>query len=425
MSIKNKSPKLLFIPFLILYIFYVLLTHNDNMEGDESRYVMFANNLISGFYSPPEELNLWNGPGYPLYLLPFVYFKLPLIFITLTNAVLQYISVVYLYKAIKIYANINYALILSIFWGFYSFSNQQLGQILTEPLTCFLITLLIYFNGCFFKLNNKVSGFMLGILLGYLVLVKIVFGYCVLAILILSLFLCALNKILKKDIFLYRKTNFITIVALFLVFPYLIYTYSITNRFPYFGNSGGMSLYWMSTPFKHEYGDWNNEDFNACLLNPDIIECDILFRKNHQFEIEYIKTLNGLAKDDEYKKLAILNIKNNPVKFFKNCIANISRMIFGFPFSYNLEKISTFYRVIPNSFILVFSFFSFLLWSYRIKYSDFGMNFLLLFFLIYLSFSTIVSAYPRQFYIIVPFFLVWIAQVFYDGLTIKVKYNTK
>src|SRR5690349_1086566 len=40
--------------------------------GDEWRYLYYADNLLHGFYSPHDRVFLWNGPGYPLLLAPFV-----------------------------------------------------------------------------------------------------------------------------------------------------------------------------------------------------------------------------------------------------------------------------------------------------------------------------------------------------------------
>ncbi|MGH2563534.1 MAG: hypothetical protein ACRDE5_03410, partial [Ginsengibacter sp.] len=84
----TKNPWLLFAPFLALYIIVVLIFHKPGTFGDEGRYLMFANHLIHGFYSPlPPNIDLGNGPGYPLILTPFVALQVPLICITLLNAV--------------------------------------------------------------------------------------------------------------------------------------------------------------------------------------------------------------------------------------------------------------------------------------------------------------------------------------------------
>jgi hypothetical protein len=97
----TKNPYLLFAPFLILYIIIVLIFHKQGTIGDEGRYLMFAHNLIHGFYSPTgPNIDLGNGPGYPIILKPFVALHLPLIFMRLINAVFYYLSIVLLFKSL-------------------------------------------------------------------------------------------------------------------------------------------------------------------------------------------------------------------------------------------------------------------------------------------------------------------------------------
>ncbi|MFM7359153.1 MAG: hypothetical protein ACKO1T_11320 [Sediminibacterium sp.] len=64
----SATPWFFFLPLLFLYVALAAFGHRNEMEGDEGRYFMFAQNLAQGFYSPREGLNLWNGPGYPLFL---------------------------------------------------------------------------------------------------------------------------------------------------------------------------------------------------------------------------------------------------------------------------------------------------------------------------------------------------------------------
>ncbi len=45
-------------------------------------------------------------------------------------------------------------------------------------------------------------------------------------------------------------------MALIWCVPYLLMTYSLTGKPFYWGSSGGLSLYWMSTPYDTEMGDW-------------------------------------------------------------------------------------------------------------------------------------------------------------------------
>jgi len=81
-----------------MYIIITVVFSKVILIGDESRYLMFAENITRGYYSqPPPNISLWNGPGYPLLLVPFVLInslKLAKIF----NAIFLYFSVVFSIK---------------------------------------------------------------------------------------------------------------------------------------------------------------------------------------------------------------------------------------------------------------------------------------------------------------------------------------
>src|SRR5579862_879669 len=111
----TRNPWLIFSPFFFNYAYYIIKNKWPSLYGDEIRYVDFAHNLIHGFYSPfPEHINLWNGPGYPLILVPFIALKMPVIYITLLNALYQYMAVVLLYKAVRLVASDKIALLFSL-----------------------------------------------------------------------------------------------------------------------------------------------------------------------------------------------------------------------------------------------------------------------------------------------------------------------
>ena len=219
------------------------------MEGDEGRYYMYAQNLLRGYYSPANEVYLWNGPGYPLLLVPLLFFKLPLIWFTLLNAVFQYISVVLLYKTLILYVKSSRALFFSCFWACYYIAFKEMGLIYTESFTVFLI---VAFQYCFvmtFRTQCKKRHILLaGSLLGYIILTKVIFAYVVLALLFLSLL-----SILMLRRIIYRKSWMILGIALLVNLPYLLYTYHISGKLFYWANSGGSSL------FQSPYSPLNGE----------------------------------------------------------------------------------------------------------------------------------------------------------------------
>ena len=98
-----------FLPLLILYVGVTLVFNDSHFKGDEGRYINFTQNLLKGYYANPDTKSgfLWNGPGYPIILVPFVYFKLPLIFPKLLNTLLVFVGVVFLYKSLLFFTRMR------------------------------------------------------------------------------------------------------------------------------------------------------------------------------------------------------------------------------------------------------------------------------------------------------------------------------
>lgn len=411
-----KNPFIVFSPFLLLFVALVLKLHSDEMIGDEGGYMQFAQNILQGFYSPPApDIDLWWGPGYPILLTPFIAMGLPLVFITLTNAVLQYLSIVMLFKAISQLVDFSKAMAFSLLWGFCYSIYPFMTRILTETFSSFLINLFIYFTIKAFKEGTKKHIYLAGFTLGYLALTKVMFGYVMLFLLLWSLLMWLKNtKVIE-----YRKSIVIILVGFLTASPYLIYTYKLTDRFFYWGNSGGMKLYWMSNPNDYEYGNWDNETFDSL---KDLGGGNTkLLKQNHQEDFEYILQFKGVEKDDAYKKVAIQNIKSHPKKYIKNIYANISRMIFGFPYHYARQTplIKVWYFAILFSLTLYSIVLTIINWK-KLVYS---LRFVLVFTSIYLGGSTLLSAYNRQLIIIVPALLLWIAYIVSKSIKFNIKLN--
>ena len=419
----KQNPWCFFSPFLVLYILLVCLLHKDAMEGDEGRYIMFAQNLLNGFYSPKEELNLWNGPGYPILLMPFVALKLPLISITLFNALLHYTSIVLLYKTIRIYTQHGIALFFSLIWGFYYTSYQEMPEILTETFTLFLITLIAFSLCKTFDTGKKQYTITAGLSIGYLVLTKVIFSYVLIIAFLLFLVVYIFKTVFKSKRF--EKLNqllLILLIAFLPVLPYLAYTQSLTNRFLYFSNSSGMTLYWMSTPFEYEYGDWKDPSLKIACQHCLPCQAELL-EKNHRSDFDYIYQFKGLERDDAFKQIAFQNIKNHPTKYLRNCFANQSRLWFSFPMAYYAERDITLIRFLPNTGILTLFLLTLFLWLYNFKSVPTEISFLMGFILLYLGLSTLVTAYMRQLCPIVPIILLTSAIFFNKTIKFQLKFR--
>jgi 4-amino-4-deoxy-L-arabinose transferase-like glycosyltransferase len=376
---------------------------------------------LNGFFSPPApDINLWSGPGYPLFIAPFVWFKAPLISIKLANALLQYLSIVLLFLAIKKYVSRQYALIFSFSWAFYYIAYQELHLMLTEPLTSFLSALIVFLltrANDPSKENNKYLIFT-GFVIGFLALTKIIFGYVIIGIFIFYVIIFLFRSCKVEG----KKGLYIMGLAFLINVPYLVYTQNLTGKFFYWGNSGGNSLYWMSTPVEGEFGDWNNTSFTANCGHDLKIPCNAsLISQHHQKDIDYILQFPTINQDDEFKRLAINNIKANPIKYIRNCISNLSRLFFGIPSSYFYQREQTVYRIIPNSIVLTILIFSSIISIINFKYIKFEVKIIIYLTFLYLFLSTLVSAYPRQLYVIIPFLFFWFSYSFNKFLVIKSK----
>lgn len=435
-KLKEKYISIYLLPLLILYIILIIKLNPGKLSGDEPRYIWYADNILKGYYSPPApDINLWNGPGYPLLLAGIKLIINKIIFFRLINSLFLYLAVFYFTKSLLL---LDIKLKKTIFFSYLmGLANPYLLSflplILTESFTVFLVTLIMYLVIKIYHKNEYsfLNIVLLGFFLGYLALTKIIFGYVIATTMIVLLIL---NFLRKKD---KRETRFVIYTLLFsllTVLPYLLYTYKLTNKLFYWGNSGGFSLYWMSSPFKHELGDWYGTHFMKRdkniynnLKETDYFEYlmlearDSVLYKNHSKFFKKINKLNSIESDQALKKQAIKNIYNHPLKYFKNWIANIGRIFFHYPFSYRDQTINTFIVLVPNMFIIVFFILAFIIALLIKNQISFDIYFLNIFFSIYFIGSSIVSAYGRMFFPIYPFFILFILYIFNKFVIINIK----
>jgi 4-amino-4-deoxy-L-arabinose transferase-like glycosyltransferase len=403
----NLSPFIAFLPLALLYAVVVMVRGSEVVYGDEERYLKLAENLCHGFYSPPQpNINLWSGPGYPLIVAPFIYFGLSQFWITMLNVVFQYLSVVFLFKALRLLVDLRIAAIASIGWALmYNAWLWEMPLVSTEPLTvclCAMIafTLLRSHHSPEKKTKNRFA-ILTGILLGYLVLTKIIFGYVLLATIAISLL-----AFLMKRTAIRSQLMKISLYAILINLPYLIYTHSLTDKLFYWGNSGGLSLYWMSTPYPTETGDWHGlELYQPAQKNSEVA-------LNHQKDFEYLSQFTGVQLDDELKKMAMQNIRDYPGKYVQNCFFNISRLLFDAPYYFASPTNMYVFRILPMLVFLPLLLFA--IWKLLTNFKNVpgALRYLILVMLFYFGMTVLLSAYHRQFYVMIPWMIILIVYVF-------------
>jgi hypothetical protein len=191
-----------------------------------------------------------------------------------------------------------------------------------------------------------------------------------------------------------KKAAYIFSVSFILCVPYLIYTYNLTGKIFYWTNCSGMSLYTMSTPYASDYGDWKSEE--TMLKNP-----------HYKPFVQSISKLSTIAKDLAYKKQANENIRQYPEKFLANCLSNIGRLFFNYPYTNTAQSNTTYFYLAPNMFICVFIIITLGLGSIHYKKLPIEIVLLLFIIMIYLTGSVLVSAYCRMFIVTMPFWMLF------------------
>jgi len=424
-GIKNiklpQNPWLLFFLFFVLYIILVLIFPTTRHQGDEERYLMFANNLVNGFYSPPApDINLTNGPGWPIILMPFIALGLPLITITIANAFFYYLSIIFLYKALKETVSYQLTLLFSMLWACYYVAFQNMPFTHTETITYLLVSVLVFsmvkaFKPGAGKESNKYI-LLAGFMIGYIVLTKVAFGFVLIFMLAGTLILWLTNRRSVN----YKKGLFIMLIGLATVSPYMIYIYQLTGRVLYWSTTAGSTLYWSSTPYKEEYGDWKLElkQGPVEMGNYNIPGSGDTLVAHHQEDYNEIYKYKGVEQDDVWKRKAIENIKKHPGKYLQNCVYNIGRLVFHYPFSQAVQRPKVLLVFPANGIILTMMLFCIIPTFKNWRKVSYPIRFMLFFTILYLGASTLVTAYVRMFTIIVPILLFWFAYIF--SKTVKV-----
>jgi 4-amino-4-deoxy-L-arabinose transferase-like glycosyltransferase len=324
------------LPLFLLYFAIFLLFAKDSLfYGDESRYAMYAENLTKGFYAPADTLLLRNGPGYPLLLTPFVFFKVPWYCAKMLNPVFMFLAVCFIYSAVRNYMSEKTAIFFSYLFGLYPPFFVQLEFLLTEPFVLMLVSLFALLTIKWFGSGKYRYMLLASVICALIALTKIFVAYVATAMLLFSLILCKWSSTCRKSIPVYAA-------SLLLCMPYLLYTYSLTGKIFYWANAGGEVLYWLYNPHPKEFGDWKSKA--AVMTRPDLAHHRPLFNK--------LAELNYVQQDELLKKTTVGNIINNPGKMLLNWVSNMGRLWLNFPYSYKYQHPRQLLYLVPNSLLL-------------------------------------------------------------------------
>ena len=399
------------LPILIIYVGLIFIIGREEPIGDGERYWAFAENILNGYYANKDMAPgfLWNGPGYPLFIAFLRLFNFSTFQITLFNSLFIYLSSVFFLKTSNYYLSFNKSLFLSYFMILSNLTLPVYATYLyTEPITLFLVTLILYYTFKLFKTDKNKYIIYTSVAFTFLILTKVIFAYYLPLLIILFFFLK--EKFIKKI--------FLTLVlSLVFTLPYQIYTYNLTQKIFYWSDAGGDLLYWISSKEEIDLGQWQEKNTPLLKetikekysnLNPELLNSlnDKIFEnrnKVHGAFLDSIKNLNGIEKDDALKHKALKNIKNNKLIFAKNWMFNVSRLFTGSPTSLYFKPPNTPIRSLFNIALSSFLFFSYLIsvFLYILKPKRFDKYVLvvLLFFIIYIGGTSLLAAQSQRFLI--------------------------
>jgi 4-amino-4-deoxy-L-arabinose transferase-like glycosyltransferase len=377
----------------LLYLWIAAAGWSRPPVQDEIRYLGFADNLIHGFYSPPDVIHLWSSPGYPLLLAPFRAIGFGPGALRLLNALLLVAAVCCFFRFLRNHLPDRAALLGAFALGLYFPVWKFLLSLMTEVLALFLVCLLLWAWSEILRRERVSWGWLAvaGIAFAWLALTRAIFGYVLFACLAVYL-VCALLTRMQSA----RRLLLAHLIAAVLCLPWLAYTYSLTGKLFYWATAGGMSFYWMTSSGEGDfYGDWQgpNEVRDTEELAP------------HREFFRQISLMDEVRCDDALKAEARENLAAHPAVYLRNLAANLSRIFFSFPYTHTEQKLSTLFYALPNSFLLAYVTLAIVRMARRARAAFVTLHPYLLFAAAGFAGTALLSAYPRMLFPFVPIML--------------------
>ncbi len=415
----------LFLPLFVFYLLFIGISSKSHVRGDEPRYLRYATNLTNGFYANPDDLEFISGPGYPLFLAPFVAVGLPLKGMHLLNAFLLIGAIWFFFQTLSLYLPRKHAFWVSYLLGLYPFTLQYITYAYSEALSILLSTAFIYFYCVHSRQEKFLSRELIwGILaLGFLILTKVIFAYVAIGFSLAGVFFGLLFKVKAG-----RSAALMGLGAFVMCIPYLVYTYSLTGKTMYWSTSGGQQLYFHASPFEHEWGNWYSD---YVVWHPEVEPKTEVFTfkelsKNH---IDFYKTLPyrttdsatvTLERDLMFKEKAKEYMQAYPKAFIKNTIASLVRLFFNFPRSYTRQHLGTAKYVFVNMFLVVGMLLSIYPALTSWKKIPAEIWALTLFLSLFIGGLSLLNGWPRHLIPVLPIFLLYLAFIYTHIVDIRI-----
>ncbi|MEL7339621.1 MAG: hypothetical protein AAGM67_03975, partial [Bacteroidota bacterium] len=135
----------LYAPLLVLYLLIVGFMFDPNWTGDEVRFRYYAENLTQGYFGDPVNPDFRNGPGYSMFLVPFVALGLPKLAPVLANVFLILGGLVFFQQSARMLVSEKWASYLTLMMGLYPVMLKVMPKAVYEAFYFFLVCGFLYF----------------------------------------------------------------------------------------------------------------------------------------------------------------------------------------------------------------------------------------------------------------------------------------
>ena len=395
---SRKLEWLLPLAALLLYVGLAWLTRADSLGvKDEARYVEDARNLLThGDLLPEASPSVVNGPGYPLVLVPLLAMDAPPVALRMLNGVFAALAVWFSWRAVLTAGGARgWALLAGLFVMLHPSHLRQGQWAMTESITLCCLSGFVW--GLVAVLRAGAGRAPRGALLGgafaliWLAMTRVVFGYVIMAMLAVMAGAWLVAPHFRSGL---QRALLLFAIAFAGCIPWLAYTHHKTGRHMVWATTAGELQYWLTSTHPGENGHWFS--IHETVKDPDLIP-------NHKaFSDELLAVPKG-EWEARYKARVKENLKTaSPARLAENYASNICRLFFGFPRSYQAEKLSTLALILANVPLMILgglaAWFSLRWW----KRLPLDALLLLAFTAIYLGGSTLATAFPRYSMIVIP-----------------------
>jgi 4-amino-4-deoxy-L-arabinose transferase-like glycosyltransferase len=292
------------------------------VAGDEQDLLWYARSILAGHYAAPHTMDairfLWHGPGTPFVLAPLVAAHVPLEAMRFLMAPVLFGAVLVFHRLLRVRYSPRAALAGAFALGLYLPFLPMLTAVRKEPLAVLLVASGLLGLSRYIARGDRRYMALGGLSLAALVMVRLEFGWVVIALLLA----CGGWWALRRSSLAPRRATAVAALAVAGCVPWLAYTYSLTHKPLYWGNSGGSSLYWMSPTGPGETGQWHAGH---------TVYRNAKFARYRPF-LRHLQTLPPVARNAALQNTAIANIRAHPAEYARNLAANAGRMWFLVPF---------------------------------------------------------------------------------------------